>query len=117
MTPERWQQVKELFNAALERDAAERSSFLDHACAGDELLRKAVEDLLTSDQQTRVMIDQPMLGLAAELLAERQSGSILGRTIGPYKIIEEVGRGMGEVYLARDTRLDHRGPAVPEARN
>jgi len=107
MTPERWQQVKELFTAALDRDAAERPSFLARACAGDEALRKEVEDLLRNDEQTFKLIDGSVTGLAAELLAQSKSPSILGRTIGPYRIEKEVGRGgMGEVYLARDTRLD-----------
>jgi hypothetical protein len=51
MTPERWQQIKAVFNSALERAADERSSFLDEACAGDESLRSEVESLLSSHER------------------------------------------------------------------
>ncbi|MEK6287162.1 MAG: hypothetical protein AABO57_15585 [Acidobacteriota bacterium] len=43
MTPERWKQIDELAQAALERGVAERAGFLDEACAGDEVLRREVE--------------------------------------------------------------------------
>ena len=42
MKPERWRQMEEVYHAALERDAGERASFLDEACAGDEADRKSV---------------------------------------------------------------------------
>src|ERR1044071_7664233 len=93
MTPERWQQVKELFTAALDRDAAERPSFLARACAGDEALRKEVEDLLRNDEQTFKLIDGNVTGLAAELLAQSKCPPILRRTIRPYRIKKEVRAG------------------------
>ena len=46
--PEKWDQVKELFTLALERDAAERSEFLRQACGDDEALRAEIESLLSS---------------------------------------------------------------------
>ena len=46
--PEKWDQVKELFALALERDPEERSSFLRQACAGDDSLRSEIESLLSS---------------------------------------------------------------------
>ncbi|HEX8617460.1 MAG TPA: hypothetical protein VF911_07735, partial [Thermoanaerobaculia bacterium] len=49
MTPERWERVAELFEAAIARPAAERAGFLDEACGSDRALREAVESLLASD--------------------------------------------------------------------
>src|SRR5438046_2484728 len=51
MTPERWQQVKQIFQSALERNPAERSAFLTEACAGDAALRGEVESLISSHKQ------------------------------------------------------------------
>jgi predicted RNA-binding Zn-ribbon protein involved in translation (DUF1610 family) len=51
MTPERWKQIEEVFQAALEREADQRAAFLDKACAGDAELREEVESLLEADQQ------------------------------------------------------------------
>ena len=49
MTPERWQQMKQIFQSALERDAAERSAFLNQACADDAAPRSEVESLISFD--------------------------------------------------------------------
>ena len=50
MTPERWQQISELYRSAQLRDAAERDTFLRDACAGDEDLRRDVEALLAKEE-------------------------------------------------------------------
>ena len=46
MTPERYQQIGDLYHAALEVDARERAAFLERACAGDEEMRREVESLI-----------------------------------------------------------------------
>jgi len=51
MTPERWQQLKQIFQSALERNPAERSAFLNQACADDPALRSEVESLIASHDQ------------------------------------------------------------------
>ena len=51
MKPERWKQIEQLYDAALERNADRRASFLDQACEGDEELRREVASLLASDEQ------------------------------------------------------------------
>ncbi|HET8675818.1 MAG TPA: hypothetical protein VFO63_08540, partial [Blastocatellia bacterium] len=59
MKPERWKQVDELLEAALERPAPERAQFLDRACSGDEELRRELESLLISDGQAERFIESP----------------------------------------------------------
>jgi eukaryotic-like serine/threonine-protein kinase len=94
--PEKWEQVKELFARALEREPGERSDFLRQACAGDEGLRAEIESLLVSfDGADTFLEDCP----AADLLWE-QSQAIAGKKIGAYRIVREIGRGgMAVVYL------------------
>src|SRR5882672_12911133 len=106
MTPERWRQVKNLFHSALERESNHRALFLDEACAGDEFLRKEVESLITSHEQTGSFIDSPAYEVGAELLTDDHAELVVGQRIAHYEILSLLGSGgMGEVYLAQDTRL------------
>jgi hypothetical protein len=67
--PQRWERIKGLYHAALDRDANERAAFLAEACAGDELLRGAVESLLDCDARAEGFMESPALEVAARALA------------------------------------------------
>jgi serine/threonine-protein kinase len=107
---ERWQKVEQLYHAALEHPAERRSTFLAEACGGDEVLLQEVESLLAYEDQAENFIESPALDVAAKLMANKQGVTVTaGQTINQYKIISPIGAGgMGEVYLAEDTRLARR---------
>ena len=100
MTPERWQQVKQIFQAALERAPGERSDFLASACGGDNLLRREVELVITSHEKDGSFIDSPAYDSAADLNVDEKAELKPGQTLGSYEILSFISRGgMGEVYL------------------
>jgi serine/threonine protein kinase len=104
MTPERWQQIGQLYHAALELAPDARVAYLDGACDGDEELRREAASLLQAHQQVDGAITKKVAGALAEL-ADRQT-SLIGRSLGHYQILSLLGAGgMGEVYLARDANL------------
>lgn len=109
MNTERWQLIERTYHSALEREGEARSAFLDDACAGDEELRREVEGLIIHDGQASSFIESPALEVAAKQMAEDQVSSMVGRQFGSYKILSQLGAGgMGEVYLAEDTRLNRK---------
>src|SRR5499426_3288469 len=107
MKPERWHKIEKLYHSALEREADQRTAFLATACAGDDSLRREVESLLAHQSQAENLLESPVMEVAAKALADDQNGSMAGQSLGSYQIISRLGAGgMGEVYRARDNRLD-----------
>jgi serine/threonine protein kinase/Tol biopolymer transport system component len=109
MTSERWRQVEDLFHSALDRAPCDRAAFLGAACADDQDLRLQVEVLLESFDEAGDFIEKPVLdgALFSSARTPTPSESIIGHKVGNYEILSLIGAGgMGEVYLARDARLD-----------
>ena len=111
MTPSRLHEIETIFDSALECERGEVKAYLESACAGDELLRQKVEALLSAYQRAVDFIETPPAMLAARVVESEAAGtnSMIGRAIGHYKIIEHLATGgMGEVYLAVDTKAERK---------
>ena len=111
MKPERWQQISRIFNRAILLDDAARSAYVKEKCGADSDLQAEVEKLIESHSKAEG--DDFIGGLAVEDIAEHfteaeeQLALHNGRQFGNYLILDHLGTGgMGEVYLAKDARLD-----------
>lgn len=113
MSPERWRQVSRIFKSAISLDGEARAAFLANQCGNDESLRSEVENLLASHQHAS---EENFIGgraaddgavLLVDEIEEQPPRLNKGQQVGSYLILDRLGAGgMGEVYLAKDSRLD-----------
>lgn len=99
MTPEQWQQVREAYEAATATPPDHRAVVLAEFCGNDEEVRAQVERLLSARPHASNYLETPPFVEAAWLQAATDSA--IGRCIGLYQIVREIGAGgMSTVYLA-----------------
>ncbi len=108
---ERWQKIEEIFEIAVELPADERKAYLTKECGSDDELRREIEMLISADGEADEFIEEPLLGSSTlagfldEKVGDIESSvppHFLGRRIGAYRLVRELGRGgMGAVFLAQ----------------
>jgi len=109
VSPDEFRRLRDIFESALERPPAERSRYVERACAGDAALIGEVERMLRADAEPHRILDASVLlwaAAAAVHVTTQPTALEPGRRVGPYEIVSFLAAGgMGEVYRARDTRL------------
>jgi Tol biopolymer transport system component/serine/threonine protein kinase len=109
MTPERWKQIKQIFNSAVRYEAPQRSAFLSDMCGDDQALRNEVESLIEAYEKDGSFIDSPAYHHADLVKSDEIVDLQQGQKVGSYVINSYIGQGgMGQVYLATDSRLNRR---------
>ena len=103
MTPAQWNRINEVFAAAAELDAAQRTELFE---CEEESVRKEVERLLHEHQRSG-LLDHPVIPSGED---DRWSGKTLN---GRYRIERFLARGgAGAVYVARDEQVAQRAVVV-----
>jgi len=106
-SPDRWKVIEDLFHQCLPLSAEGRAAFLAEQCGSDTELREQIEALLNSAAQPATVVEDRIMKAARDFVGAGRGGTVApGKMIGHYQILSSLGAGgMGEVYLAQDTRL------------
>ncbi|MGA3201770.1 MAG: serine/threonine-protein kinase, partial [Bryobacteraceae bacterium] len=103
MTPERWAQIRQIFEGAIERAPKDRAAYLRVVCARDDAMRREVESLLESHDDASSFLAKPAVdpGYTLHYSGEESGEYPTGFRAGPYQLEKRIGRGgMGSVWLA-----------------
>ena len=106
MTPELWQRLKPLYDAALETPVERRTQFLSEACGHDRELREELAALLKAGSEPTGLCDAPIISFRDLFPGRGTLFSIGELVLGRFKVVRHIGTGgMGEVYEAMDVEL------------
>jgi serine/threonine protein kinase/tetratricopeptide (TPR) repeat protein len=112
VTPERWQRVRDVLHEAMQLKPEERPAYLGRWCADDDDLRQQISELLEAEEglttdfleslpQAETALDRLTVLAASKSELATSKEPLVGRRVGSYRIVEEIGSGgMGEVYRA-----------------
>src|SRR5215470_8199194 len=110
MDGDRWRQVDKIFHDLIEQTPEQRTAFLDRLCVDDPSLKKEVEELIQAYERSGTFLDSPAAAYRSLIGRSHQANfpvpSLVRESIAQFQIVSLLGTGgMGEVWLAQDTRL------------
>ena len=87
------QQVENLFHAALQFEVADRASYLEQSCLGNDALAREVQSLLDALENSNGFMEEPAFDLGLKLMGDNAKQALTGQQIGAYKILRLLGQG------------------------
>jgi serine/threonine protein kinase len=104
---DRWAMVKRIHQSALDKAPSQRAAFVTESCGDDETMLREVQSLLSYQADAESFLERPAVDLLSKSSSDTQENTLVGRRCAHYQVVSLLGTGgMGEVYLARDVRLD-----------